>query len=260
MKAHTKQLVSILQIVDGALLDLGESAHRKEQFIHWAITYFKMLKMDFAREIKTVKLKMTPWKAVVLPDDCVDWYMIGIRNGQDLMAFTKKSLLPRDCSVDDSAPEKATYPLSETSGEGIQFFNYTEYGEDPGKMFGLLQKDNGLGYFDPNQNERVNEIQLSTHVNADAEILLLYLATLFDPRSDSVVHPYCEQFITKGIHYENLKHRRRAGNRSITADMVREAKDELDDEICNMVERRWDLSSDDIIEVARNASQLGLKK
>lgn len=260
MKAHNSQLVSILQIVDEALLDLGESAHRKEQFIHWAIRYFKTLKMDFARQIKTVRLNMTPWKAIVLPEDCVDWYLIGIRNGQDLMAFTKKALLPRDCSGDTDAPSDAAYHSKNVSGEGVQFLNYTEYGEDPGKLFGLLQKDNGLGYFSPNQNERVNEIQLSTHVDSSADILLLYLGTLFDPRVDSVVHPYCAEYISKGIHYENLKHRRRGGNRSITADMVREAKDELDNETCMMVERRWDLSEADIIEAARSGIQLGIKK
>lgn len=260
MKAHSQQLVSILEIVNEALLDLGESSHRKEQFIHWAIKGFKTLKMDFAREIRTVKLQMTPWKSIILPNDCVDWFLVGIRNGQDLMAFTKKSLLPRDCSGDSDEPEAASYSATLNSGEGIQFFNSTEYGEDPGKLFGLLQKDNGLGYFAPNPNEKVNEIQLSTHVDAGTEILLLYLATLFDPRVDSVIHPYCQEYLSKYIHHENLKHRRRSGNRSISADMVREAKHELDEETCRMVERRWDLRADDIIEVARNASQLGIKK
>lgn len=260
MKGNTKTLVSVLEIVNKALLDLGEGSHRKEQFIHWGIDYLRRLKMDLAKEIKTVKLQLTPWKSIILPDDCVDFYMIGIRNGQDLMAFTKKALLPRDCSNDRDEPVSASYTPNANSGEGVAFFGYTDYSEDPGKLFGLLEKDNGLGYFDPNANERVNEIQLSTHVNAGTEILLLYLGTLFDPRVDSMIHPYLEDVIRKGIHYENLKHRRRSGNRSITSDMVRESKNELDDEICLAAERRWDLRADDIMEIARNAAQLGLKK
>lgn len=260
MKAHSSQLVSVLEIVNKALLDLTEGAHRKEQFILWAIDWLRRLKMDLAKEIKTVKLQMTPWKSIILPEDCVDWYLIGVRNGQTLMAFTKKSLLPRDCSQEKDAPTEASYTADQISGEGVSFFGYTEYGEDPGKLFGLLEKDNGLGYFDPNSNERVNEIQLSTHIDAGTEILLLYLGTLFNPRVDSVIHPYLEDVIRAGIHYENLKHRRRSGNRSITGDMVREAKDELDEEICKAAERRWDLRADDIIEIARNGLQLGIKK
>lgn len=261
MKAHSGQLVSILEIVNKALADLGESSHRKEQFILWSVDYFRKLKMDMAREIRTVSLSMTAWKSVILPDDCVDWYLIGIRNGQDLMAFTKKSILARDCSCDEDEPTTADYASrTDVLGEGINFFNYTEFGEDPGKLYGLLVKDNGLGYFAPNPNPRVNEIQLSTHVPAGTPIILMYLATLFDPTVDSVVHPYCEDMIRKGIHYENLKHRRRSGNRNITRDMILDAKQELDDEICLVAERRWDLSEDDIIEAARAGIQLGLKK
>lgn len=260
MKAHSSQLVSVLDIVNKALTDLGESSHRKEQFIMWAIDYMRRLRMDISREIKTVKVRMTPWKAIILPDDCVDWYMIGIRNGQDLMAFTKKTLLMRDCSGDESEPTKARYENIDVAGEGVQFFNYTELGEDPGKLFGLLVKDNGLGYFAPNPHPSVNEIQLSTHVDAGTEIILMYLGTLFDPKVDSVIHPYFEDMIRKGIHYENLKNRRRSGNRHITTDMIMMAKQELDDEICLAVERRWDLSEEDIIEAARAGIQLGIKK
>lgn len=260
MKAHNSQLVSIQEIANKVLADLGESAHRKEQFVMWAIDYYKRYRMDMAREIKTVSLSMTPWKSVILPNDCVDWYLIGIRNGDELMVFTKKSILPRDCSMNEDEPTAADYESLDVNGDGVQFFNYTENGEDPGKLFGLLVKDNGLGYFAPNPNQRVNEIQLSTHVDAGTQIILMYLGTLFDPTIESVVHPYAVEMIECGIHYANLKNRRRSGNRSITRDMIKDAKDELDEAICQLAERRWDLSADDIIEAARAGINQGIKK
>lgn len=260
MKAHSSQLVSILEIANKALADLGEGSHRKEQFILWAVDYYRQLRMDVAREIRTVRLSMTPWKSIILPPDCVDWYLLGIPNGQDLMAFTKKAILTRDCSCDEDEPTEANYTSIDVQGEGVQFFNCTEFGEDPGKLFGLLVKDNDLGYFAPHPDQRVNEIQLSTKVAAGTTIQLMYLSTLFDPTADSVVHPYCEDFVRKGIHFNNLKHRRRSGNKSITRDMIMDAKQELDDELCLVAERRWDLTSDDIIEASRAGIQLGIKK
>jgi hypothetical protein len=256
MKGNTSTYLSINEIVNKALLDLGESNHRKEQFVHWAIDYYRRFRMDMAREVKTVKLSMTAWKSIELPVDCVDWIMIGIPNGQQIMTFTKKSLAARTDVNDQSEPSEPNYDSMENPGDGIQFFNYTEHGEDPGKLFGNLVKDNGLGYFDPNPNQHVNEIQLSTHVNAGTEIYLMYLSTLFDPQLHSVVHPYAEDMIRKGIHYENLKHGRRAGNRSVSGDMIYEAKRELDDEICLVAERRWDLSPETIVEAAKSGYRL----
>lgn len=260
MKSHSSQLVSIREIAFKALADLGEGSHRAEQFLMWAVDLYRQLRMDVMGDIKTVRLPMTAWKSVILPEDCVDFIFIGIPNGQQLMTFTKKQLLTRDCSCDEDEPTDAVYTNVDVDGEGVQYYNLTDFGEDAGKLFGLLVKDNGLGYFTPNPMARVNEIQLSTHVASGTLITLMYLSTLFDPTIDSVVHPYAEDFIRKGIHYLNLKHRRSSGNRSITRDMILDSKKEMDDELCLLAERRSDMGVDDIIEAARSGIQLGLKK
>jgi hypothetical protein len=250
MKAHTLQLVSLEEIVNKALSDLLEGAHRKEQFLMWGLDYYRKYRMNLAREVKTVSLDMTPWKSVILPDDCVDWIMVGIRNGELINTFTKAALAPRDCACDEDAPTEAEYK-AEPGSEGVVYYNCFGFGDDAGKMYGLMHKDNGLGYFDPNPNQGVNEIQLSAKVAAGTKIYLMYLSSLFDPDRGAVVHPYCEDMVRYGIHYENLKHKRRSGNRNISPVDVKMAKDELDEEICLVAERRWDLSPEDVIAAAR---------
>lgn len=251
MKAHSSQLVSLEEIVDKSLADLGEGAHKKELFLMWGLDYYRKYRMDLSREVRTVSLQMTPWKSVVLPDDCVDWIMIGIRNGESISTFTKTALAPRDCACDDDAPTAPAYN-PEPGSEGVVYYNcYGEFGDDAGRMYGLMHKDNGLGYFDPNPNQGVNEIQLSAKVAAGTQIYLMYLSSLFDPDRGAVVHPYCEDMIRKGIHYLNLKNKRRAGNRNISMADIYMAKSELDEEICLVAERRWDLSPEDIIAASR---------
>lgn len=259
MKAHSNQLLSIVELADKALFDLLESSHRKEQFIHWAIDYYRKYRMDMAREVKTVRLDMTPWKAIVLPKDCVDWILLGIPNGQSIDTFTKKHLAVRDCACEGDEPTEAVY-TPEVGSEGYQFYNLTECGEDAGKMYGLAVKDNGLGYLHPNPNQYVDEIQLSTHVPAGTRPYLMYLSTLFDPSRDSVVHPYAEDMIRAGIHYRNLQRKRQAGNRNISPQDIRDAKNELDEEICLLAERRWDLSAEDIMELSRSGFSLSPKR
>lgn len=258
MKAHTDQLVSIQQIADGVLADLQESAHRKEQFLKWGLDYFRRYRMDVARDVKETFLEMTPWKSIELPKDCVDWIRIGIRNGEVIDTLTNAKLFTRDCACDEDEPVAPTYTLDDAA-EGVQYWSVTEQGEDAGKMYGLLVKDNGLGYYTPHPNQRVNEIQLSARVPAGTQIYLMYLSTLFDPSYESVVHPYCQDLIAYGIHYENLKSRRRAGNYNVSIVDIRDAKAELDEELCKVAERRFDLRYEDIMEIIRSGHRLSPK-
>ena len=261
MKGSTHTYVTLNEIVNKALADITEGSHRKEQFLLWALDYYRKLKLDVARDVRTVSLQMTPYKSIILPDDCVDWISIGIKNGEVLDTFVNKwrDLIPRASANDDEEPTAPTYTLSDPDGEGIVFCNYTDTGGNPGKLFGLLVKDNLHGYFTPNMNQHVNEIQLSASVPAGTPIFLMYLSTVFDPTIESIISPYFEDYIRKGIHYENLKHSRNSGNRRITSEMVFEAKQERDDELCLAVERRWDLSVDDIIEICRQGYSLAPK-
>lgn len=260
MKAHTSQLVSLNEIVDGVLADLGESAHRKEQMLKWALDCFRRYKMDIARDVRETFLDMTAWKSVILPSDCVDWIRLGIKNNESINTLTNARLLTtRDCACDEDEPVEALY-TPEAGSEGLQFNALSEFGEDVGKMYGLSVKDNGLGYYTPHPNQRVNEIQLSASVPAGTRIYLMYLSSLFDPDITNVVHPYCQDLIAYWCHYSNLKHRRRSGNRNISIVDIRDAKTEFDEELCLVTERRFDLRYEDIMEIIRSGHKMSPKQ
>lgn len=261
MKAHSSQLISLNEIADSALLDLQESAHRREQFLHWTLKYYKRYRMDHVGNIKIVKLDMTPWKSIELPDDNVDWIAIGIPTGQMLLTFVNDpSLLPRYCACDDDEPtETTTVENVDVDGQGIQQWSISEFGENAGRMFGLIQKDNGLGYFNPHYNDRVNEIQLSARVKAGTKIVLIYLGELFDPSVDNVVHPYYEPMIRSGIHWENMKFHVRTGSRTISVAALRDAEQEFKDELCLAVERASHLTKEGILEAIRQSTSLSPK-
>lgn len=255
MKAHDSQLLRIEEIVDQTLLDLGEGMHRKEQFLSWGVKIFKKWRKDMAREYKIVRLTMTPWKAITLPTDCVDVICVGVQNGQSFDLFVPKKMMPKFCACDDAEPTEAEYEPEEGS-EGIQFNAITEFGEDPGKMYGLISKDNGLGYYSINHNEGSNEIQLSSNVPSTTRPVLYYLATLFNPDKDCCVHPYAQDMMENFIHWKNLQMKRRAGAKNISGDMVAEAKKEFDDEWCALAEARLEITADSIVELVRDSYSL----
>lgn len=258
MKAHSTQLLTLSEMANKELLAVGEGAHKKETFLMWALDYYRLLRMDYAKEIKTVQVEMTPWKSIIMPDDCVDPIAVGIKCGNMIKTFVvSNDIATRDCSCDEEEMEACTnFDNMDVSGEGVRYYGFNEQGENPGKMFGLLLKNNGLGYYTINHNQGVNEIQLKLEVNHSSRIYLMYLSTLFDPMRDSVVHPYAEDMVRKGIAYEYLKYSRRSGNRRISGDMVAEAKFELDNEKCLLAERKCEWTVETVMEIIREGYRM----
>lgn len=258
MKAHDSQLLTIEELVNQVSLDLGEGMQRKEQFLSWGVEIFKKWRANMAREFKSVTLEMTPWKSIILPSDCVDFILVGVKNGESFDTFTNKKLGLRDCACDDDEPTKAVY-CTEPGSEGRQFNNITEFGEDPGKLYGLISKDNRLGYLNANHIEGSNEIQLSDSVKAGTRIRLIYLATLFNPDIDCCVHPYAQPMMQAYMHWRNLQRRRQAGNRNISPVDIQMAKAEFDEEWCHLAEMRMEITSETIVELIRDGYRLSPK-
>ena len=167
----------------------------------------------------------------------------------------------RDHACDEDEPKAPTFAEAnlDIAGEGFQFHNLTEFGEHAGKLFGQIQKDNGLGYFNPNPTDRVNEIQLSANVKAGTKIVFMYLASLFNPRADAVVHPYCADMIRAGIILEHVRSKMRRGSRSISGLAYKDVKDEFDNALCDAVERMSHLTRESILETLRQSYSLAPK-
>jgi hypothetical protein len=264
-KGHKDTFKTISQIVDGVCLDLGEGSHRKEQYYHWAIKHIERWNMDQAREVKTVELKLTPWKAIELPKDCIDWIAIGIQAGNVIKTFVHNRdialLHQKDAAgvkMYNDNPKDSDYDI-EASDVYTEyqwpFYNFTSYGEDPGRLFGLMVKDSGLGYFTENRNQDSCEIQFKTKIKAGTKIYVEYLSNGFCPCKETLVHPYACELIALGIHHERLKF-----DKSAPRSVVYEAKQEYEEEFRRVVDRMWDYSIEDIIEDIRGSYKLTPKR
>jgi hypothetical protein len=253
MKGNKQTYRTLEQLVDGVLMDRGQGAHRKEQCLRWGIQEMERWRMDMAREVKTVKLELTDWKAIELPADCIDWIKVGIQDGNVIKAFVNK----RDVAIhhdldENNVPIVNSEPASltvDSSCPTVPFYNYQSGGQDPGQIFGQLVKDNGLGYFTVNRNDDRDEIQFRTNTAAGSAIYLEYLSDSWSPDKQSAVHPYSAELIELGIHYRMLKFDKANGNRSVSADDVRLAKNDYQEEYNRVIDRLWDYSVEDIIDM-----------
>jgi hypothetical protein len=257
---NKKTYQTINDIVDGVCLDLGEGSNRKEQYFHWAIKHVNRWHMDQAREIKTVKLKMTQWKAIVMPDDCIDWIKVGIQDGNVIKTFVHTRDIAL-CNEVDSTGVKvynedpaAVSDIPTDSALNWTFYNYTQNGEDPGRLYGLGMKDNGFGYFTENRNSDTCEIQFRTNVDAGSNIYLEYLATGFNPCGETLIHPYATELVALGIHHERLKH-----NSNVSRILVKEAKEEMNEEFNRVQDRMWDYNVEEILEWISNGQSMSPK-
>lgn len=195
--------VTLDSIVKSALMDIGESMHRYEQFKHWAIEAYRDFHFDLSQEVKTAYLPLTAWKAVELPVDYVDFVMIGVNINGDIRVFTNddRIALPDEAIIDgdpDDAEEEGDLPLTTT--QRMYFYNITSRGEDAGQLYGLLAKNNGVGYYKFNKERR--EIQFSPHINGDTTVYLEYISDGIDPCEKTVVNVYAAKLIKLYIHWQ----------------------------------------------------------
>jgi len=124
-------VVTLDSIIRSALMDIGAGMERYEQFKHWAIEGYRMFHFDHAKEIKTVQLPLTAWKAIELPIDFVDWAMIGIVVNNEIQVMTNDnriSLYHPDEDELDGYPDDRTATTDDQST--YYFYNTTSRGED----------------------------------------------------------------------------------------------------------------------------------
>ena len=245
--------VTIDSIVRSALMDINESLHRYEQFKHFAIEGYRDFHFDLSQEIKTAYLPLTPWKALELPIDYVDFVMIGVNTNGDIRVFTNddRIALPDEAIIDgdpDAATEEGDLPL-ETTGQRVHFYNVNSRGEDAGQLYGLLVKNNGVGYWKMNPERR--EIQFSPHVNANTTIYLEYISDGINPCENTVVNIYAAKLIKLYIHWQ-----RHSFAKSSTHADKREAKDNYWNEFYKVQNRIQKITAADVLEVARDGYKL----
>lgn len=250
--------VTLDQCVRNALMDIGAGMERYETFKKWSLDTFNMFHFDMAQSVKTKRISLTPWKAIELPDDYVDWVLIGVQmsNGQ-IAVFTHddRISLPTLDEDEDGEVDPIVYDSEESLPVVIDqypsqywFLTHNEFGEDKGGLFGLTTKDNGVGYYKFNTERR--EIQFSPSVRGDTTIYFEYLARGREPGEKTVVNMYAAKLIELGIH----RWRIHFSKASIAEkDLHRRA---FYEEYYRVQSRILKVSVEDVLECARNGYKL----
>lgn len=236
------------KIVRKALADNGYGLERYEQFLMWAQDCYNMFRQDMAREIKSVELPLTAWKAIEWPDDYVDWTLIGIRRHGRLYVFTNDEEIPLffDRGEDnDPLPNEETFDdganFDDVTDQIYNFRNFNGRGEDQGRLFGLRAKNNGVGYYRINRERR--EIQLNPIMSTDTAYLE-YIAHGYSPCKKTLVPRYASQ-----LHRDFIEWKRRKFAKSSRAS-VKEAKEDFWQEWYRVQARMDDTTIADIVEAA----------
>lgn len=247
-------IVTLDSIVRSAIMDIGDTMSRYEQFKHWGIEGFRDFHFDMAREIKTVTLTLTAWKAVTIPTDMVDWVMIGVIVDNKIRVFThddRISLYKPDLD-EDGITDAIVTTASPTVQESVPYWfwnNRTSNGEDAGQLYGLTVKDNGVGYYKMNTERR--EIQFSPAVDGSTPIYLEYITDGFNPTEATVVNIYAAKLIKLYIHWQ----RHEFAKSSNMAQKAR-AKDMYDKEYFRVKDRIQTITVEDVLECARDGYRL----
>lgn len=247
-------VVTLDSIVRSAIMDIGDSMARYEQFKHWAIEGYRDFHFDMAKSVKTVKLSLTPWKAVELPTDYVDWAMIGVVVDNEIRVFThddRISLYHPD-EDEDGEPDERVTTTPPTVQESVPYWfwsNRNTQGEDSGQLYGLTVKDNGVGYFRFNSERR--EIQFSPAVDGDTDIYLEYISDGFNPTEQTMVNIYAAKLIKLYIHW--MRHEFAKSSNGMEKER---AKDMYVKELYKVQGRMSNITVADVLEAARDGYRL----
>lgn len=236
-------------LVREALHADGYGLERYELYLQHAKDIYKMWKMDMSREVKTVEIELTSWKAIEWPDDFVDWTLIGLRRNGRLYVFSNDNEIPLyfDRTTDnDPLPNTETFDdigdLQLDESRAFNFRNFNGFGEDAGRLTGLSVKNNGVGYFRINKERR--EIQLNPIMEVETAYLE-YLASANNPCQKTIVPEYAHQLIKDGITWRARKH-----SKNTPRSHVKEAKDDFWQEWSRVQQRTDDTTIADIVEAA----------
>lgn len=251
MARDNKKWGTLIEAASAALMDIGETDARLEQFLHWAMEGARDWQIDMAKEIKTEKLKMTSHKSIILPDDYIDWVKVGIKCGDTVKTFVHDTTIATDfdCKEGEKLPnsecaDRNVWDL-DTDSIPYLFHNY-QGGISDRPLYGLGFKDNGLGYF--KEHRETGEIQFRSVVPKNSDILLEYISDGWNPEKETVVNPLAFKLIKLYVHWQNKLY-----NSNTPRSHVAEAERLYWDEFDRVSYRMLDLTIEDVQDVARQA-------
>lgn len=195
-------------IVKDVLIDLGEETeHLYLKFLHWGLKAAKENAYDCSKEIKTVRLTMSPAKTVDLPLDYINYVKVGIVVGDKLKTFLVNDNLEKRTDVDEcgnALPRETSSSLNSLSnhsffGHGYLFSNYNGYGNG---IWGYGGSCGNIGHCSIDREH--DQIQFSSEVTT-TDICLEYITNGIDMTGETTVHQFAEDMIRLYIHWQRKK-------------------------------------------------------
>jgi hypothetical protein len=195
------------KIIKGYLLQKGYSMHWYVDFLIYTARCFQELHYDTLRNVRTVKLPVNDYNAVILPSDFLDYARIGIPDGQYVRPLVNRpglnSVPNTDSDGTRSVYEDPEYGFAFSWADTIY---YNDKGEHTGRHYGL--RDYGVETFKI-VKER-GEIVLDKNVDAN-NIILEYITDGTEVDNATKIDPYAIATIEAFINWK-LKENSRAYN------------------------------------------------
>lgn len=192
---------TIDSIVRSSLADNGyNTLHRYIQYLHWALRGLKEWNMDEAQDVRTVKLQMDNKKAVQFPDDCLGVSKIGVKVGDRIDLFVPDNSITFHHDLSDMITQPNDPYASVVA---LDFLNNESSVNLAGPFNTYGFNHNRVGYFRIDFLNR--EIQFSSEVNT-SYVIMEYLTSGFQYKSESVVNPVASNVIREFLRYSEARY------------------------------------------------------
>jgi hypothetical protein len=221
-------------------------------FLEQGLWHLRELKLDTWQDVKTELLAVTDRKTVILPDDFIDWVIVGIPVGQYAVSLGLNTQL----KLTDRTTSDATVAglLSQNLPNGLDFAAYGGYHLSNFRGASVPCVGSGLninkGSFRVLENKTYKELLLDYDFN-QTHVYLEYITDGFEPCGETILHPYFCDYVKKGMEFSWEEEK----NPSKTeASISRKAKD-FRDAYRLVVARKNDLDPQTILNLSRQETR-----
>jgi hypothetical protein len=180
-----KQYFTLDSVVRTCLIDIGdETLHRYQRFLHWGILCMQMeVNNQVAGYIKGAEFTMSANKTLVVPDDFIDVFRIGLKidnsnNTLNRMSRSYNLLAYPDNVGHDNEDRDTEYKYCEVVGDGGEVI----------KDYYYLNRELGV-------------IRFSSEVKGNT-VYMEYLSTPYEVNSETKVHVYLFNMVRAYILYQ----------------------------------------------------------
>jgi hypothetical protein len=197
------------ELVREYILEAGESSmHKYLPYLQYGISGLRELHMDLSGVPKTVVLPVNDNCTVDLPDDYIQYTMIGVVDGSlCVQALGKLNKMALQRSYNDCG-----YPIAaQTTGSDIGYAyslygdgiaDHSRNGELTGRFFGAGGGNNANGYY--RIDKEMGVIQLSSDNNAN-QVVLEYISSLNKIDGDYIIDPFIYETLKAYIYWMSIR-------------------------------------------------------